>query len=128
VGIYTDNLRRRRKIRNKSSSITERRYSYLETGRRTDATRPNSTTHLISCAIMRDGFLHRGYQSHANLRGSLGDPDPYTEKPTDISGFFTSDGRFVTRSEAQPIALAASQIRQLQNRPLLSSDIDWNVP
>jgi hypothetical protein len=43
----------------------------------------------------------------------------------DIEGFLTSTGRFVTRDEAQSIALAAGQIRQLQRRPLLSSDIDW---
>lgn len=80
---------------------------------------------LKCCAIQRDGKVHDGLRSHYELRQSLGDPMPQTSNLSDVEGFLTTKGRFLTRDEAQEVALAAGQIRSLQRRPLLSSDIDW---
>jgi hypothetical protein len=86
---------------------------------------PNSER-LISCALIRDGVTHdRGFKEHWKLRAALGDADPSQKQPDDIYGFITSTGRFVTRREAMPIALAAGQISRPQQRELLSSDLDW---
>ncbi len=81
---------------------------------------------LVAVAIERDGETHsRGFKSHADLRAALGDADPYTRKRTDLEGFMTSKGRFVTRREAKDIALSSGQIAGEMRRDLLSSDIDW---
>lgn len=80
---------------------------------------------LKSAAIVRDGKVRDGGRSHYDVRRSLGDPSPQTSNLNDVEGFLTSTGRFVTREEAQDVALAAGQIRSLQGRPLLSSDINW---
>ena len=80
---------------------------------------------LKCAAIQRDGKVHDGLRSHYELRRSLGDANPQASNLKDVEGFLTSTGRFVTREEAQDVALAAGQIRSAQRRPLLSSDIDW---
>lgn len=87
---------------------------------------PSPDVERLKCAaIQRDGKVHDGLRSHYELRQSLGDALPQTSNLNDVEGFLTSKGRFVTREEAQDVALAAGQIRSLQRRPLLSSDIDW---
>jgi hypothetical protein len=81
---------------------------------------------LICCALIRDGVTHKGFRSHADLRGKLGDEDPYTPNPDDIEGFLTSNDRFVGRGAAAVIAFDAGQVRVSMGRPLLSSDVDWD--
>jgi hypothetical protein len=75
--------------------------------------------HVISVAIMRAGTLHavlaRG--SHQQLRASIG------TEPTDVCGFKTSTGRFVTRDEAKALAVRCGQLRGGMSRELLSSDL-----
>lgn len=90
------------------------------------STRPDAER-LKCVAIIRDGKLHKGPRSHWELRSDLGDEYPQTSNLNDVEGFFTSAGRFVNRVEAQDVALAAGQIRQRQDRPLLSSDVDWEA-
>jgi hypothetical protein len=66
--------------------------------------------------------------SHSELRASLGDENPYQARASDVEGFVTSRGRFVTRKEAVPIAIEARQIHPAWSqvsRDLLSSDLDW---
>lgn len=84
------------------------------------------TERLIACAIIRDGVTHSSGRAHWEVRAALKDEDPYKGPPSDISGFMTSEGRFVTRDEAKPIAEVAGQCRP-QGRELLSSDIDWDA-
>lgn len=83
---------------------------------------------LASCAIIRDGTIHHGQRSHAQIRGALGDQQPYAEfepcRMNDQEGFMTSHGRFVTRQEAKSIGEAAGQCTP-SVRELLSSDIRW---
>lgn len=87
---------------------------------------PKTDVERLNCAaIERDGKIHDGLRSHYELRQALGDTSPQTSNLNDVEGFLTSTGRFVGREEAQDVALAAGQIRALQRRPLLSSDIDW---
>jgi hypothetical protein len=75
--------------------------------------------HVISVAIMRAGTLHavlaRG--SHQQLRASIG------TEPTDVCGFKTSTGRFVTRDEAKALAVRCGQLRGDMSKELLSSDL-----
>ncbi len=82
-----------------------------------------SGEHLVSVALMRAGKLEHGHKSHAELRRALGDADPYVSSPGDREGFYTSAGRFVTRAEAQDVAVRSGQLRQRMGRELLSSDV-----
>lgn len=80
---------------------------------------------LVSCAIMRpDMTICKGFRSHWELRANLGYEDPSKFERGDIPGFWTSKDRFVERSEAMNIAYHAGQVRQLQQREFLSSDVD----
>jgi hypothetical protein len=82
---------------------------------------------LVSVAIMRGGQLHKGFKAHWELRASI-DPtnrEPTAHVPGDVEGFYTSKDRFVTRREAQFVAVAAGQLSGLMGRDLLSSDLDW---
>lgn len=88
---------------------------------------PTDAERLKCAAIQRDGRVHDGLRSHYELRRSLGDASPQTSNLDDVEGFLTSRGRFVTREEAQDVALAAGQISSRQGRPLLSSDIHWDA-
>ena len=108
MGKYADNLALR--LRTKRLAMVE--------------PRPN-VERLKSAAIMRAGEVHDGGRSHYDVRRSLEDESPHISNHEDVEGFLTSAGRFVTRAEAQDVALAAGQIRSLQGRPLLSSDIIW---
>ena len=87
------------------------------------------TEHLVSVAIIRDGEIHsRGFKEHWKIRAALNDADPYQRTRGDQEGFLTNDGRFVTRSEAVPIAVAAKQLSEdwlRISRELLSSDLRW---
>ena len=89
------------------------------------------TERLTACALIRDGETHsRGLRAHWEIRYALGDKDPSRKNPSDECGFMTSEGRFVFRDEAVPIAVAAGQIsdRWLSGgRELLSSDINWDA-
>lgn len=86
---------------------------------------------LKAAAVIRDGaIIERGFRSHYQLRQALGDPSPQTSNLNDVEGFVTTDGRFVDRAEAREVALAAGQIHpswKTASRPLLSSDINWDV-
>lgn len=104
MGSYTDGLGRRFKLKRIRQDVL----------------------HLVSCAIIRDGIEHHGFKSHADLRGSLGDEDPYTSKPDDQEGFWTSEGQFVGRIRANQIASDAGQCPRLV-REMLSSDITWRI-
>lgn len=96
------------------------------TERAAKAAAPRPDVERLKCAaIQRDGTVHQGPRSHYELRSSLGDPMPQTSNLNDVEGFLTSTGRFVTRAEAQDVAVAAGQISGHQGRPLLSSDINW---
>ena len=82
----------------------------------------HTVTRIVSCGIMRDGEIHKGYRSHADIRRQLGDENPYLFKKTDTEGFITSEGLFVDRDIAKHIASAAGQCTHMA-RELLSSDI-----
>lgn len=95
-------------------------------GQREPKPEPKPGVERLQCAaIQRDGMVHQGPRSHYELRQSLDDPFPQTSNINDVEGFLTTAGRFVTRDEAQDVAVAAGQLRGHQGRPLLSSDIDW---
>lgn len=92
------------------------------------ATKPER---LVAVAIRRDGEVlgtgHK-FRAHWELRDSLGDKDTKNGLSGDEPGFLTDSGRFLTREEAVPVAVAAGQIsdRWLRvERDLLSSDINW---
>ncbi len=108
MGKYSDNLARR--LRGNHTTKVQ--------------PRPN-VERLESAAIERDGKIHGGHRSHYELRRSLGDPNPQTSNLADTEGFLTTTGRFVSRREAQDVAIVAEQIRSAIGRPLLSSDINW---
>jgi len=78
---------------------------------------------LDSCAIMRNGTLHFGGQSHWHIRARIGE-----HVDGDIEGFVTSKGKFVTRKEAIKIGVEAGQLHERwlkADRALLSSNINW---
>ena len=80
---------------------------------------------LVSCAIIRAGETHTGFQSHADIRRKLGDEDPYKANPGDSEGFMTDSGRFVGRGLAQAIGMASGQVTMNAVR-LLSSEVIWD--
>lgn len=85
---------------------------------------------LVSAAIRRTGILHHGEKTHADIRRKLGDVCSYDSKRDDEEGFFTSEGRFVTRREAVPVGVRSGQLNEswlLNTRALLSSDVNWSV-
>lgn len=80
---------------------------------------------LVACAIMHeDGTINKGFRSHWELRSSLNYEDASRFNRGDIPGFWTSKDRFVGRNAAMNIAFHAGQIRQVQQREFLSSDVD----
>lgn len=82
---------------------------------------------LISCALIRDGETHgRGFKEHWQIRAALGDERPEQKRATDEYGFLTSEGRFVTRAEAQIVGEQSGQCSP-QRRELLSSDVNWDA-
>lgn len=89
---------------------------------------PKDAERIIGCALRRgDNVLgtENQFKSHSDIRRALGDTDPYTEKPDDTPGFFTSKHRIVGRLEASVIAVEAGQAMPSQRgRNILSSDID----
>lgn len=88
------------------------------------------TVRLTSCGIIRDGVTHGMgipyFRSHANLRSSLGDKNPYVSNLNDEEGFVTDTKEFVSRDEAMLIAVESGQLSQAQGRKLLSSDLNWD--
>lgn len=108
MGHYTNNLSRR--LRGNRAAIA--------------AASPDGER-LESAAIWREGKTHSGHRSHYQLRASLGDDSPHVSNPNDVEGFMTNKNRFVSRQEAQDIAVASGQLQAPQGRPLLSSDINW---
>lgn len=81
---------------------------------------------LVSCALIRDGVTHRGFRSHSDLRGQLGDEDLYQPKRSDQYGFWTTELRFVSRWEAARIGYEAGQART-PSVELLSSEVTWDA-
>lgn len=73
---------------------------------------------LVACALIdAEGTTHHGFKAHWELRASLGREDPHRPDMSDTYGFWTSEGRFVTRAEA------ARLIGWTAQRELLSSDV-----
>lgn len=123
MGKYTDGLfRHNRRKPNPSRAMRAPVNSREQTSSVKD--KYDGMEHLVECAIERDGVISHGFQSHAELRRSLGDEDPYAKNPVGLHGFWTSEGRFVTRREGNRIASNAGQCPIMQ-RDMLSSDIDW---
>lgn len=115
MGAYTNNLfKKNRKKHPSQINVLE-----PDTG-----VKVQSNVRLISCAIMRENILHKGFKSHAELRRSLGDENPYQHTKGDREGFYTSDNRFVGRHEAMIVGQRAGQCQYME-RELLSSDINW---
>lgn len=88
------------------------------------------TERLTSCAIRRNGVLYgQGvpyFRSHAALRDSLGDKNPYVSNLDDEEGFVTTLQEFVTRDEAMLVALDSGQLSSAMSRKMLSSDLNWD--
>lgn len=86
---------------------------------------------LELAAIRRDNVVIIAPQrrTHYALRQwAWPDQDPQYGRPNDVEGFWTDDGRFVTRKEAVYVAILAGQLSVSWanvSRPLLSSDINW---
>lgn len=116
MGQYTDRLARR--IKDRRGSVTGRKSS--------DRRDPPATgvERLISVAIIRNDQTHSGPTSHQELRRSMGDRNPSEPLRGDRDGFLTSAGRFVDREEAKMVGEESGQTMP-QQRPLLSSDINW---
>lgn len=87
---------------------------------------PKNVERLASVAIKRNGQVHHGFRAHWELRHNLGDEKPERPLPADENGFWTSEGRFVSRWEASDIGRLSGQITQQTTRELLSSDINWD--
>jgi hypothetical protein len=88
--------------------------------------------HLVGCTIERDNAVHgiqgNRHHSHASVRASMGDTDIYNERPGDVHGFLTSEGRIVGRLEASTVAVLAGQAAPMyEGRSILSSDINWRL-
>lgn len=81
---------------------------------------------LTACSIRRGGAVHVGFRSHANLRSSLGDANPYVSNLYDEEGFATDTKEFVSRDEAMLIALESGQLSSAMSRSMLSSDLNWD--
>ena len=81
---------------------------------------------LICCALVRDGVTHKGFRNHSDLRGQLGDDEPYRAKAGDTYGFWTSRERFVSRWEAAYVGYEAGQVRT-PDVELLSSEVAWDA-
>jgi len=88
-----------------------------------DAPSGTAVERLVSVAIKRGDDIHKWFRSHAELRSSLGDKNPYEPTPGDIAGFWTSEGRFLQRHQANRVGHAAGQC-QIIGREFLSSDVD----
>lgn len=84
------------------------------------------TERLTGCSIRRDGVVHTGFRSHANLRDSLGDKNAYVSNPNDDEGFATDLREFVDRDEAMLVALESGQLSSAMSRRMLSSDLNWD--
>ena len=87
--------------------------------------------YLTGCVIRRGGVLHgdlRVFRSHSEIRRSLGDEDPYTERPGDEHLFVTNRGRLIGRIEGSTVAVLAEQAAPMyEGRAILSSDITWRT-
>ncbi len=82
---------------------------------------------LAAAAIRRNGKIEsRGFKTHSDIRGALGDEDAYESKRADEEGFLTDGGRFVDRFEAAAIGYAVGQVRDPGAR-LLSSEVTWDA-
>lgn len=84
------------------------------------------TERLTGCAIRRNGAVHVGFRSHANLRSSLGDKNPYVSNLNDDEGFATDLREFIDREEAMLVALDSGQLSSAMSRKMLSSDLNWD--
>lgn len=87
------------------------------------------TERLISAAIRRNGEIYAGAKTHAGIRRSLRDEDPYLSKRGDQEGFYTSEGRFLSRRDAIAVGVAAGQLsgRWLDYECVLTSDnVNWH--
>ena len=115
MGNYTDRLARR--IKERRGPVSSR-----QSDRRNQTS--SGVERLTSVAIIRNGKTHSGFTSHQELRRSMGDQNSSEPLPGDQNGFMTSTGRFVDREEAKMVGEESGQTMP-QQRPLLSSDINW---
>lgn len=114
MGSYTDTLFKRGRTRSQSNS----------NGLKKLANTPTTQERLVACGIIRDGVTHSyGFKSHGDIRRKLRDENWSNSRPGDEEGFITSEGRFVSREEANRIGAAAGQCVRM-GRKFLSSDID----
>lgn len=81
---------------------------------------------LYACSIRRNGAVHVGFRSHADLRRSLGDANPYVSNLNDEEGFASTEREFIERDEAMLVALECGQISSAMSRRMLSSDLTWD--
>lgn len=111
---------------NAYSNKLSRRLRHVDTAPR-KPDRSLNGERLVSVAIRRNGNTHHGFLEHWRIRAVLNpeNPEPTRHVPGDIEGFMTSTGRFVTRREAEPVAVAAGQLSGPLGRDLLSSDLKW---
>ena len=115
MGRYTDGLFKRKRVK---SSSNPRGFEEPQSSESPGQER------LVACGIIRDGVTHSyGFKSHAEVRRRMGDEDPYTSKHGDEEGFITSNDRFVSRREANFIAVEVGQ-SVLMDRKFLSSDVN----
>lgn len=89
-----------------------------------------SGPYLVACGLIRHGDelgQGAGYRSHAEIRRALGDENPYVEREGDICGFWSSEGKFLTRYQASFVGAAAGQVSR-EGYAILSSDVSWREP
>ena len=112
MGSYTEGLFKRGRIRSQSNHKEFKMNIHNQ-----------KQEHLVSCGIIRDGVTHSyGFKSHGDIRRKLGDEDWSKSVPGDEEGFITSEGRFVSRDEANCIGAVAGQCVRME-RKFLSSDV-----
>lgn len=117
MGHFTDNLFKK----GRTGTSTGRFASYEPRMRQP----PRTSERLTEVAIMlADGSVKHGFRSHGELRRSLKWDNPYETRPGTRDGFWTNEGRFLTRAEAKELGNRSGQAPRM-DRELLSSDVDW---
>ena len=113
MGSYTDNLFKRKRIERKHET---RLVCGYDAGREIER--------LVSCAIIRDGVLHKGEHTHVDLRRVMGDENPNVKTRSDDEGYYTDSDRFIGRYEACEVGILSGQVYGAM-RELLSCDVKW---
>ena len=100
---------------------------FIPTKRNEEYVTPKGTkpTKVVAAAILHDGRIWTGAR-HSDLiyKAVRDNPDIDPFRITqDEQGFLTDDGRFVSRAAAKAIAWKAGQIREDDDRALLSEHL-----